>query len=94
MGERNSRNHYLIFFDEAYERRPFNLDRLAVSIVKGDYEMEKIALPQITRRLLLEMRPAHADPVINQTRLFRIALQNGRVFMYKLHNQMTLLPDG
>lgn len=58
-------NHYLILLDEAHERRPLNLDRLTVSIVKGDYEMEKIALPQVTRRLFLEMRPAHANPVID-----------------------------
>lgn len=59
----NSRNHYLIFLDETHERRPLDLDRLAMSIVKSDYEMEKIAFPQITRRLFLEVRPAHANPV-------------------------------
>lgn len=42
-----------------------------MSIVKGDYEMEKIALPQITRRLFLEVRPAHANPIIDYMSHFR-----------------------
>jgi len=64
---RNSREHYLILLDEAHEGRPLDLDRLAVSIVQCDDEVEKIAFPQITRRLLLKVRPAHADPAINRT---------------------------
>jgi len=61
---------YLILLDEAHERRPLDLDRLAVSVVQCDHEVEKITFPQITRRLLLEVRPAHADPAINQTSHF------------------------
>lgn len=84
--ERNSGNHYLILLDEAHERRPLNLDRLAMSIVKGDYEMEKIALPQITRRLFLEVRAAHANPeIILDTQHFTIVRFKFRLTYYKIN---------
>lgn len=55
---------YLIFFDETHERSPLYLDRLSVSIVKSDHEMEEVTFSQITRWLFFEVRPADADPEI------------------------------
>lgn len=55
---------YLIFFDETHERGPLYLDRLSVSIVKSDHEMEEVTFSQITRWLFLEVSPADADPEI------------------------------
>lgn len=55
---------YLIFFDETHERSPLYLDRLSVSIVKSDHEMEEVTFSQITRWLFFEVCPADADPEI------------------------------
>lgn len=56
-----------------------------MSIVKGDYKMEKIALPQITRWLLFEMRPADANSVIDQNiHRFKIVHYKCKAYRYLL----------
>lgn len=49
---------YLILLDEADKRGPLHLDRLACLVVERDHKMEKVALPQIGRRLLLVVSAA------------------------------------
>lgn len=53
---------YLIFFDETNEGGALDFNRLPGSVVQGDDEMEEIRFAQVARRLLLEVRPANAQP--------------------------------
>jgi hypothetical protein len=61
-----STNHVL--FDEADERRPFDLNGLSRPVVQGDDEVEKVAFPQIGRGLLFEMNPGDADRIWTASR--------------------------
>lgn len=51
---------YLVFLDEGDEGRPLHLHRLSGAVVEGDDEVEEVGLPQVGRRLLLEVGPCDA----------------------------------
>lgn len=57
---------YRLFFYESYECRSLNFYWLAVSVVEGEYEVEKVALPEVAGRLLLEMRSPQTRTVNNK----------------------------
>ena len=52
---------HLIFFDEVDEGGAFDLDGLSLLVVQRQHEMEEVALTQVVRRLLLEVRTRDAD---------------------------------
>lgn len=53
--------HYLILFNEAHEGGALDLDHVAILVVERDYEMKKVALPQVRRRLLVELGATDAN---------------------------------
>ena len=65
---------HLVFLDEAYKRSALYFHRLACSVVQSDYEVEKIWLSQIARRLFFEVRATNTNT----------AKQNNKTNKYQL----------
>lgn len=57
----------LVFLYESDEGCSLDFDWLSGSVVKSNYEMEEVWFSQVTRRLLLEVRPADAQTAIEPT---------------------------
>lgn len=74
---------YRILLDETDKRRPLDFNGRSIAIVQSDYKVEKITFPQITRRLLLEMRSSQARPGTKEARYYSpVALASAE----KAHN--------
>jgi len=52
---------YLVFFDEIYESCPFDLDGLTLAVIQRQNEVKEVAFAKVARRLLLIVRPSHAE---------------------------------
>ena len=50
----------LVLLDEVDESGPLNLDRLTLLVVERQNKVEEVALPQVVRRLLLQVCAAQA----------------------------------
>lgn len=53
----------LILFYESDESSPLHFHRLAALVVQCNYKVEKVALSQVGRRLLLEVSACQSDAV-------------------------------
>lgn len=51
----------LLLLNKVNKGCPLHLHGLPLTIIEGQHEVEKVALPEVARRLLLKMRPTQAN---------------------------------
>ena len=57
----NYEHNYPVFLDEVDKGSPFDLDWLVVLVEEGKDKVEKVAFPQIGRRLFLVVCPGYPE---------------------------------